>query len=145
MRVARYRHRWIAAAACLALAATSAVAADDEGEGDDRGLTEYEISCMSCHGVDGRGDGPDAAKLSKRPADLTQIAKNNGGVFPEQKVREMIDGRSAVAAHGARTMPVWGARYRVSEDPADKPRQVDARARALIGLLVDYVKSIQVH
>lgn len=121
----------------------AAALAQESEEEDDRGLTEYEISCMSCHGVDGRGDGPDAGRLSKPPADLTRITQANGGVFPEKRVREMIDGRADVAAHGMRDMPVWGARYRASADPADKPSEVDKRARELIGALVGYLKSIQ--
>lgn len=119
-----------------------ACAQDDEA-GDDRGLTEYEISCMPCHGLEGRGDGEKAAGLSKVPSDLTAIAKANGGVFPEKRVREMIDGRADVGAHGAREMPVWGERYRVSNDPSDTAKDVDKRARALIDALVRYLRSIQ--
>lgn len=137
-------------AATLAFAALAAlhlaggqVRADDEEAADDRGLTEYEISCMKCHGPDGKGDGPTAARLTKPPADLTRIAKANGGVFPEKRVREMIDGRSDVAAHGLRQMPVWGARYRTSADPGDRPKDVDKRAKALIEQLVAYLKTIQ--
>ena len=79
----------------------AAAMAQNDAESDDRGLTEYEISCMDCHGPDGRGDGPMAARLSKLPADLTQISKANGGVFPEKKIVEMIDGRADVYAFGA--------------------------------------------
>ena len=77
------------------------------------GITEYEIACMPCHGVNGRGDGRLAKSLSKPPADLTQIAKSHEGKFPMQEVEEMIDGRAIVAAHGGRDMPVWGDRYRL--------------------------------
>jgi hypothetical protein len=72
------------------------------------GITEYEIACMSSHGVDGRGDGRLARTLKTAPADLTQIAKSNGGTFPLNKVEEIVDGRAPVAAHGDRDMPVWG-------------------------------------
>lgn len=130
-------------AAVLAVTAPLTARAQDDEGGDDRGLTEYEISCMSCHGLEGRGDGEKAAGLSKVPSDLTAIAKANGGVFPEQRVREMIDGRAVAGAHGAREMPVWGERYRVSDDPADTAKDVDKRARALIDALVGYLKSIQ--
>ncbi len=120
-----------------------AVLAQDDVDGDDRALTEYEISCMDCHGPDGHGDGPMAPRLSKRPADLTKIAKSNGGVFPEKRIMEMIDGQAAIAARGVREMPAWGARYRVSADPDDKASDVDKRARVLINQLVGYLKSIQ--
>lgn len=117
--------------------------AQDEEEADDRGLTEYEVACMPCHGVSGKGDGPAATGLSKRPADLTQIEAANGGVFPEQRVRDMIDGRSDVEAHGVRDMPVWGQRYRVPIDETDTAKEADQRARALIDALVDYLKTLQ--
>lgn len=133
----------IGAAAFFGLALMGGVRAQDEEAEDDRALTEYEISCMKCHGQTGKGDGPTAAKLSKPPADLTRIAAANGGVFPEKRVRDMIDGRADVTSHGARDMPVWGTRYRVSADPDDKPRDVDKRARDLIEQLVAFLKSIQ--
>lgn len=98
---------------------------------------------MACHGLDGRGNGPQAADLTKAPADLTRIAAANGGVFPEAQVRDMIDGRADVAAHGMRDMPVWGQRYRISSDADDSAKDIDRRARELIGFLVDHLKSIQ--
>ena len=124
-------------------AGASAAFAQDEEEADDRGLTEYEIACMPCHGVGGKGDGPGAAGLSKHPADLTQIEKANGGVFPGQRVRDMIDGRSDVLAHGMRDMPVWGQRYRVPIDNTDTAKEADKRASTLIDALVDYLKTLQ--
>ena len=78
------------------------------------GIIEYEISCLPCHGISGRGDGPRAKTLKTVPADLTQIAKHNKGEFPYEKVADMIDGRATVSAHGQREMPVWGDRYRAS-------------------------------
>ncbi len=99
----------------------------EDAEDDHMGLTEYEIACMPCHGIDGHGDGPMAKSLARPPADLTKIAKANGGVFPVKTVTEMIDGRSAVIAHGAREMPVWGSRYRTQRRPA---RQAHGRRQA---------------
>ena len=32
-----------------------------------RGIVEYEVACMPCHGVDGRGDGPLAKSVAHRP------------------------------------------------------------------------------
>jgi len=37
-----------------------------------RGATLYADNCAMCHGASGRGDGPAAASLSVRPADLTE-------------------------------------------------------------------------
>ena len=118
---------------------------DCSAQADDEhlGLTEYELACMPCHGVDGRGDGSLAKGLNTPPSDLTQIAKSNGGKFPTARVTEFIDGRAAVAAHGARDMPVWGDRYRVSGSPDETRRDVERRARAQLQALVRYLETIQ--
>lgn len=78
----------------------------------DYGKAEYESNCASCHGLAGKGDGPLSQIYLTKPTDLATIAKRNGGVFPAQRVYEIIDGRQAVEAHGPRTMPVWGQDYR---------------------------------
>ena len=71
---------------------------------------------------------------------LSRLAKRNGGVFPVQRISEMIDGRTSVmiGSHGAREMPVWGHVYR-SEDT--QPRDLHARNR--ISALVDYLARLQ--
>lgn len=135
-RAARQAMRMLAFA--LACAGASAASAQDEH----LGIIEYELACMACHGVDGRGDGTLAKTLKTRPADLTQISKAHGGRFPTRKVAEMIDGRAAVAAHGSREMPVWGDRYRAAES-GDGPKIVEQRARAQIDALVKYVQTLQ--
>ncbi len=132
----------------IALAATalligSALAADDEEGEDPIGLTEYEIACMPCHGLDGKGDGPQAKSLSVMPADLTRLAKANGGIFPARAIYDMIDGRGVIPAHGKREMPIWGARYRATGEPGEDPAEVDKRARALMQALVNYLETIQ--
>ena len=77
----------------------------------DAGKIEFLSSCGACHGSDAKGKGPIADQLKVTPADLTQLAKKNGGVFPSNAVYEKIDGRQEVQAHGRRDMPVWGFRY----------------------------------
>ncbi len=49
-----------------------------------RGPDLYHAHCAACHGSDGKGNGPAAAALKTKPADLTVLAKNNGGKFPTE-------------------------------------------------------------
>jgi mono/diheme cytochrome c family protein len=86
-------------------------AAPSYGQDTDIGKNEYVLNCAVCHGDKGKGDGPLVALLKKPAADLTKIQKNNSGVFPFDRVYEIIDGREAVAAHGPREMPIWGDKY----------------------------------
>lgn len=100
----------------------------------DRGEIEYKSKCAVCHGTDAKGNGPFAAQLKTAPADLTKLAKKNGGVFPQSAVEQTIDGKKQVEAHGPRDMPVWGYRYMGGGDAARKTRQQ---------ALIDYLKRIQ--
>ena len=77
----------------------------------DAGKAEYLKSCAPCHGTDGKGTGPLSSRLKTKPADLTNFAKKNNGVFPVSTVYDAIDGRNAVASHGIREMPIWGDRF----------------------------------
>lgn len=97
--VTRMKARTATTALALALAANGALAGPDV----DFGKVEYESSCASCHGLLGKGDGPLARALVSQPSDLTTLTKRNGGVFPAQRVHEIIDGRAEVEAHGPRT------------------------------------------
>jgi mono/diheme cytochrome c family protein len=81
----------------------------------DAGKSEYQSSCETCHGEDGKGKGPLSAQLKVPPADLTVLAKKNNGVFPVMSVYEVIDGRQAIPGHGTRDMPIWGNRYTVEQ------------------------------
>lgn len=106
----------------------------------DFGKNEYLASCASCHGVSGKGDGAMKAYLTKPPTDLTRLAQNNAGVFPHQRLWEVIDGRAyaAIGSHGAREMPVWGYIFR-----AEDTQPADLHARNRISSLLDYLARIQ--
>jgi hypothetical protein len=106
------------------------------------GITEYEISCMPCHGIDGRGDGPRAKTLKTVPADLTMITKSHNANSPPRNSLT-IDGRAIVGTHGQRDMPVWGDRYRVRTEANEPNSAIDRRARAQILALVEYLRRIQ--
>jgi mono/diheme cytochrome c family protein len=108
----------------------------------DAGKLEYESNCASCHGVKGKGDGPLKALLTTSPSDMTTLTKRNGGVFPINRVYEVIDGREEVKAHGPRDMPVWGRDYIYSA--VEDIRDPDAFVRAKTLWLIDYIYRLQV-
>lgn len=101
-----------------------------------KGEELFRTYCAVCHGVGGKGDGPAADSLKKRPADLTQITRKNSGKFPDLKVQRMIKGDDLVAAHGARDMPTWGVIF--NEMSSDK-ELVQARVLAL----TEYIQRMQ--
>ena len=107
---------------------------------DADGQSLYLEACAACHGAGGRGDGPIAAELKNAPPDLTLIAARRGGNFNGAEIRELVDGRLFVRAHGSREMPVWGARFGDVVRPGDgresTPRQMTRR-------IVDYLETIQ--
>jgi mono/diheme cytochrome c family protein len=77
----------------------------------DAGRELYVQYCSSCHGKDGRGNGPVSPQLKIKPPDLTLLAKKNKGIYPLDDVMKAIDGRRLVRAHGDREMPVWGGGF----------------------------------
>jgi mono/diheme cytochrome c family protein len=64
--------------------------------------------CASCHGKSAKGDGPAATSLKALPADLTGLAKRNGGKYPSDKVTSVLRGQANLVPHGDQEMPVWG-------------------------------------
>lgn len=74
-----------------------------------QGPALYKAYCASCHGIAGKGDGPMLKSLKVAPADLTRIAKRNGGTFPSARISKVISGQEPLAnGHGSSEMPVWG-------------------------------------
>jgi mono/diheme cytochrome c family protein len=111
----------------------------------DAGKQEFDVTCATCHGVDAKGDGIVGAALKVKPPDLTLLSKNNGGVFPLDRIIKVIDGRDQVTAHGSRDMPIWGTRYSVlaAEHYFDVPYDQEKYVRARILALTDYLNRIQ--
>ena len=105
------------------------------------GAQLFQSLCASCHGPQGRGNGPVAALLVVPPTDLTRLAQRNNGFFPAVEVERTIDGRAERAAHGTRSMPVWGQQLYFSADPNNA--QARAHADEEIRLLSEHVRSIQ--
>jgi mono/diheme cytochrome c family protein len=105
-----------------------ALIASASAQDADPGKTAYLASCAACHGTEGKGDGVLAPVLKTPPADLTTLSRRNDGTFPIAAVSEIIDGRTLIAAHGTREMPIWG---------------FDVMVRSRIALIVDYLNRIQ--
>ncbi|HEY1241323.1 MAG TPA: c-type cytochrome [Bryobacteraceae bacterium] len=101
------------------------------------GPAMFKEYCATCHGVEGRGNGPAMNATKKRPADLTQLARKNGGTFPDVHVMNYITGYDVVAAHGTRDMPVWGTLFR-SLDPDS-----EGVAKLRVKVLAEYIKTLQ--
>jgi mono/diheme cytochrome c family protein len=102
------------------------------------GAYAFRTYCASCHGVDGKGDGPLTDSLRFRPPDLTLVARRHGGEFPTDKVTRIVDGRNPVKGHGGPDMPIWGDAFRNADTGYD-----DAAAQARIRGVVEHLKSIQ--
>ena len=104
---------------------------------DANGAELFTTYCASCHGTEGTGNGPLARALRHEPANLTEIARKNGGVFPAARVRRIVEGRD-VEAHGDRDMPVWGDAFTMTRDGRSR-ESADARIAAIVA----YLESIQ--
>jgi mono/diheme cytochrome c family protein len=97
----------------------------------------FRTYCASCHGVAGRGDGPVAGELKNVPPDLTKYTERNGGVFPSERLLQLIDGRG-LAVHGTREMPVWGDAFKSAKDGL-----TPEAAKGRIEAVVRYLRAIQ--
>jgi mono/diheme cytochrome c family protein len=101
------------------------------------GKRMYLAYCATCHGKEGRGDGPAAGALKAPPADLTTLSKRNNGKFPWVQVVNTITGPEGAAAHGSKEMPVWGPIFMTME------HQHESGARLRVANLADFIKSMQ--
>ena len=127
---------WIMAGVLTAVPLSASRASAQTGSSTPTGDTLFRTYCASCHGTSAKGDGSLASSLKRRPADLTEIAKRNGGTFPAAQVARTIDGRSPVTGHGGGDMPVWGDAFLKSTADSLSVEQKIQR-------LVNYLESIQ--
>jgi mono/diheme cytochrome c family protein len=96
----------------------------------------FRAYCASCHGKDGKGNGPVAATLKATVPDLTIITVSNDGNFPVARMKRIIMGEGMIASHGSREMPVWGPIFHQVEEDVD-------RGNVRVENLVTYLQSIQ--
>ena len=139
------RHCFCAVAAFLMLAAAPLCAAPPKAPPAPSAVNRaaamsgrelYLAHCASCHGMDGRGNGPAAEALRMSPTDLTLLARKYGGTFPKARVQRLLGGIEGFPAHGGKRMPVWGPVF-IPVSPAD------SHSAALIDRLIRYLESIQ--
>lgn len=139
-----YRRTVFATSAIVtAICAFAYVSARQQNKTESPTVVEVEGSeifrnhCAVCHGKDGRGRGPATIALKEPVPDLTQIARRNGGVFPADRVKAVIDGTGeGPAVHGSREMPVWGPLFHNFEWDEDL-------GEVRLQNVIDYIRSIQ--
>lgn len=112
--------------------------APDSGVYGVSGAYAFRTYCATCHGTDGKGDGPLAENLRFHPPDLSLVAKRSGGEFPEEKIHRIVDGRKPLPGHGGPDMPVWGDAFRNAETGYD-----NAKVKEKIRSVVDYLRTLQ--
>ncbi len=130
--------------------------------GEDFATQEYVSNCAACHGISGRGgeiEVPlslnDDYSWATTPSlsttevvlapDLTRVAKDNGGVFPYDRVYSHVDGRWEGGTTHA--MPHFGEQYFANAGrdyldvvPFEPERYVETHIVALVG----HVRELQV-
>ncbi len=144
------RHGSYAATLPAALAATALLAASwpalaqSQGRNDEPiGQSSFLTNCAVCHGPEGKGDGPYASLLTRKPATLTTIRERNKGIFPQEYLYKLIDGREMIPAHGTRDMPVWGDVFRAQSVQDFWPWGSEQVVRGRILEVIFYIQSIQ--
>jgi mono/diheme cytochrome c family protein len=119
----------------LAVSIATAASAEDHG-----GKAPFEQYCASCHGTAADGTGPVAAEMKISPADLRKLGQKYGTPLPKAKLREIIDGREMVRAHGTSDMPVWGEQLVHNVPPTVNTTFFK---RGTIIVIVDYLETLQ--
>ena len=125
----------LAAVTAAAIAAGSSVVRTQERE-NNSGSYLFRTFCVSCHGADGKGQGPAADTLTRPVPDLTLLANEAGGVFPRERVRAVLEGTRPVPSHTGSAMPRWNAVFTTLE------RDGQAARKRLVAL-VDHIESLQ--
>lgn len=137
-RITYKTHFVIALVLLFVFGAVTAAKAAPSAEAD------FRMSCSGCHGEDGRGEGPKTFGLSVAPPDLTTLKARNGGVFPRERLRRIIDGREDISLHLDREMPVWGQIFKLdAEEGLGGAESDDAAVRDRIENLIDFIGSLQ--
>jgi mono/diheme cytochrome c family protein len=100
------------------------------------GKEMFNTYCAVCHGTSAKGDGPASSEFKIPPANLTLLAKNHNGTFPEAYVSQVIQtGPRDAKAHGSKDMPVWGKLFESLGD--------EASVKLRVHNLTSYIETLQ--
>ena len=99
MRLPAERIVSIMCVATLLSLASAAALAPAIGADLAKGKKVYTDKCLKCHGEKGRGDGPKAEDLEKKPADYTDKAKMSK--FTDADLKKVVkEGKKPMPAYG---------------------------------------------
>ena len=83
----------------------STAQAEEKGDAA-AGKAKYDQFCATCHGPEGKGDGPGAAALDPKPRDLSN-AEFTSTISNEHIYKVIREGGPSVGLSA--TMPPWGS------------------------------------
>jgi mono/diheme cytochrome c family protein len=120
---------------------------DKTGANVTAGKELFHQNCSVCHGVDAKGYrstgsgsvyDPNSGDAWRRvpPGDLTVLSEHNLGHFPAERVRDSVDSKGSIIAHGTSEMPAWGHVF-------DNMKSDQKRHEQSVRELTAYIESIQ--
>lgn len=130
------RYAWMILPLALSLAACV------EKDKVPSGAEDFATFCSACHGAGGKGDGAAAARLDRRPADLTGLSARNGGVFPGTKVMAKIWGYTG-GHDGKSPMPQFGPLLQGDLVPYDGGDGIASPTPMRLVQIAEYLKTLQ--
>lgn len=104
------------------------------------GAEDFATYCAVCHGDGGTGNGALAGSLDRRPADLTRLARDNGGVFPATRAMAKIWGYTDAPADAV--MPNFGPLLQGELVPYDGGDGILTPTPVRLVQLAEYVKGL---
>jgi len=126
----------------LVLVLPLALAACVPQDGPPSGAEDFATYCASCHGTDASGNGEVSAHLPRHPADLTTLARRNGGKFPTTRVMARIWGmKGSTDAHAV--MPQFGPLLDSELVPYDGGDGIETPTPIRLIRIAEYLKTVQ--
>ncbi len=113
----------------------------ESGGSSSSGAEDFATFCAGCHGGGGKGDGPAAEGLDRKPADLTALAAGNGGVFPGTRVMAKIWGYTG--RPDGSPMPAFAPLLDGDLVPYDGGDGIATPTPERLVALAEYVRSLQ--